>query len=63
MQEVMKGFQRRGLRFVQLIKWIPKTAGISTDFGKDDIAHVLLETQHPEVYKRQNVLPQRLSQY
>ncbi len=51
-KRVMKGLPSfEGYGILNLLRWIPKTAGCPTLSGKDDIAHVLL-TKHafPDVY-------------
>ena len=51
-KSVMKGLPSfEGYGILNLLRWIPKTAGCPTLSGKDDIAHVLL-TKHafPDVY-------------
>ena len=53
-KRIMRGFPSvAGYGLVNLLRWIPKTAGGPTLSGKDDIAHVLL-TKHEfqEVYDK-----------
>jgi xylulokinase len=53
-QKMMKGFPSiEGYGLLNLLRWIPKTAGGPTLSGKDDIAHVLLtKYEFPDVYEQ-----------
>ena len=53
-KKIMKGFPSvEGYGLLNLLRWIPKTAGGPTLSGKDDIAHVLLtKYEFPDVYKK-----------
>jgi len=53
-KKVMKGFfNYEGYGLLNLLKWVPKTAGCPTLSGKDDIAHVLfIKYELPEIYKK-----------
>jgi xylulokinase len=53
-KKVMSGFPSiEGYGLINLMRWIPKTAGGPTLSGKDDIAHVLLtKYEFPEIYEK-----------
>jgi len=53
-RRLMRGFPSiAGYGALNLLRWIPKTAGGPTLSGKDDIAHVLLiKNEFPDIYAR-----------
>lgn len=53
-RKLMRGFPSlAGYGLINLLRWIPKTAGGPTLSGKDDIAHVLyVQNELPEVYRQ-----------
>jgi xylulokinase len=53
-KKLMGGFPSlEGYNILQVLRWIPKTAGGPTLSGKDDIAHVLyIQQEHPDVYEK-----------
>lgn len=53
-RQLMGGFPSlEGYNLLQIMRWIPKTAGGPTLSGKDDIAHVLfIKHECPEIYER-----------
>ena len=43
----------QGYGILNLLKWLRKTAGITTGSGKDPIAHILyIQNEHPEIYDK-----------
>lgn len=53
-KKVVQGFPSfMGYGIPRVLKWLPKTAGVPTLSGKDDIAHALLiKHEYPEVYEK-----------
>jgi xylulokinase len=53
-KKLMGGFPSlEGYNLLQIMRWIPKTAGGPTLSGKDDIAHVLfIKNEYPDVYAK-----------
>jgi len=53
-RKIMSGFpSMAGYGLLNVLRWIPKTAGGPTLSGKDDIAHVLLiKNEFPEIYNK-----------